>query len=115
MLSPAADDREQGRAMGNNESIQVGAESVSGLAGGALAALLVEVPLLVVPGVGRPLRDGSSSQRLRSVHADGRGFGQPQRAQAPVHRAGRTFVDDLGPGQEVPGCPARLAQQPIGG
>ena len=47
MLSLAADDREQGRAMGNNQSMQVGAESLSGLAGGGLAAIAVKLPLLV--------------------------------------------------------------------
>ncbi len=50
MLSLAADDREQGRAMGNNQSMQVGAESISGLAGGALAAILIRLPLLVFAG-----------------------------------------------------------------
>ena len=50
MLSLAADDREQGRAMGNNQSMQVGAESISGLAGGALAAILIKLPLLVFAG-----------------------------------------------------------------
>jgi len=50
MLSLAADDREQGRAMGNNQSIQVGAESLSGLAGGALAAIVIKLPLLVFAG-----------------------------------------------------------------
>jgi hypothetical protein len=51
MLSLAADDQEQGRAMGNNQSMQVGAESLSGLAGGALAAALITLPLLVFSGV----------------------------------------------------------------
>jgi MFS family permease len=51
MLSLAADDQEQGRAMGNNQSMQVGAESLSGLAGGALAAALITLPLLVFAGV----------------------------------------------------------------
>src|ERR671922_98510 len=50
MLSLAADDREQGRAMGNNQSMQVGAESLSGLAGGALAAIVIKLPLLVFAG-----------------------------------------------------------------
>jgi MFS family permease len=50
MLSLAADDREQGRAMGNNQSMQVGAESLSGLAGGALAAVVIKLPLLVFAG-----------------------------------------------------------------
>jgi predicted MFS family arabinose efflux permease len=47
MLSLAADDSEQGRAMGNNQSMQVGAESLTGLLGGALAAVAVKLPLLV--------------------------------------------------------------------
>jgi MFS family permease len=51
MLSLAADDREQGRALGNNQSVQVGAESISGFAGGALAALLIPLPLLTFAGV----------------------------------------------------------------
>lgn len=46
-LSLAAGNEEQGRAMGNNQSMQVGAEAASGLAGGALAAALVKLPLLV--------------------------------------------------------------------
>ncbi len=50
MLSLAADDREQGRAMGNNQSVQVGAESISGLVGGAFAAIVVTLPLLVFAG-----------------------------------------------------------------
>jgi DHA1 family tetracycline resistance protein-like MFS transporter len=47
MLSLAAGEEEQGRAMGNNQSMQVGAEAISGLAGGGLAAVLVKLPLLV--------------------------------------------------------------------
>lgn len=47
MLSLAAGDDEQGRAMGNNQSMQVGAEALSGLAGGGLAALAFKLPLLV--------------------------------------------------------------------
>jgi MFS family permease len=50
MLSLAAGDQEQGRAMGNNQSMQVGAESLSGLAGGALAAIMITLPLLVFAG-----------------------------------------------------------------
>jgi MFS family permease len=47
MLSLAAGEQEQGRAMGNNQSMQVGAEAISGLAGGGLAAVVVRLPLLV--------------------------------------------------------------------
>ena len=50
MLSLAASDQEQGRAMGNNQSMQVGAESLSGLVGGALAAIVITLPLLVFAG-----------------------------------------------------------------
>ena len=42
---------EQGRAMGNNQAMQVGAEAISGLASGALAALLIKLPLAVFAGV----------------------------------------------------------------
>jgi MFS family permease len=49
-LSLAAGDEEQGRALGNNQSMQVGAEGVSGLVGGGLAAVLVKLPLLVFAG-----------------------------------------------------------------
>ena len=50
MLSLAADDREQGRAMGNNQSMQVGAEALAGIIGGALAAVLIRLPLLACAG-----------------------------------------------------------------
>ena len=50
MLSLAADDDAQGRVMGNNQSLQVGAESVSGLVGGVLAAAAIKLPLLVFAG-----------------------------------------------------------------
>ena len=50
MLSLAADEEEQGRALGNNQAMQVGAESLTGLAGGAFAALAVKLPLLVFAG-----------------------------------------------------------------
>lgn len=50
MLSLAADDDEQGRALGNNQSMQVGAESLSGLTGGGLAAIATRLPLLTFAG-----------------------------------------------------------------
>jgi len=37
--------------MGNNQAIQVGAEALSGLAAGLLAALVVKLPLIVLGGV----------------------------------------------------------------
>jgi hypothetical protein len=51
MLSLAASDQEQARAMGNNQSSQVGAESLSGLVGGALAAIFITLPLLIFAGL----------------------------------------------------------------
>jgi MFS family permease len=51
MVSLAAGAREQGRVLGNNQSLQVGAEALSGVVGGALAAIVVRLPLLVFAGV----------------------------------------------------------------
>lgn len=45
MISAAVDDREQGSALGANQSLQVGAEGLSGLAGGGLAAVSTSLPL----------------------------------------------------------------------
>jgi DHA1 family tetracycline resistance protein-like MFS transporter len=50
MLSLSADDSVQGRVMGNNQSMQTGAESLSGLVGGSLAAVAIKLPLLVFAG-----------------------------------------------------------------
>lgn len=48
MLSIAADKSEQGRVMGNNQAIAVGAESLSGLVGGLLAAVVIKLPLIIL-------------------------------------------------------------------
>lgn len=45
MISAAVGPAEQGAALGSNQSLQVGAEGVSGLAGGALAAISTTLPL----------------------------------------------------------------------
>lgn len=45
MISAAVDDSEQGSALGANQSLQVGAEGLSGLAGGGLAAISTSFPL----------------------------------------------------------------------
>jgi predicted MFS family arabinose efflux permease len=45
MISAAVSEREQGAALGSNQSLQVGAEGVSGLAGGGLAAISTALPL----------------------------------------------------------------------
>jgi len=67
MLSLTADDNEQGRVMGNNQSMQVGAESVSGLIGGSLAAAAIRLPLLVFAGAA--ILGGLAVTRLRSGSA----------------------------------------------
>jgi predicted MFS family arabinose efflux permease len=47
LLSTAASPTEQGRVMGNNQALQVGAEALSGIIGGLLAALMVKLSLIV--------------------------------------------------------------------
>jgi len=51
MVSDAVGPEEQGRALGANQSLQVGAEGVSGFAGGALAAVATWLPLPVLGAV----------------------------------------------------------------
>jgi MFS family permease len=48
MVSDAVGPAEQGRALGTNQSLQTGAEGVSGLAGGGLAAISTALPLPVM-------------------------------------------------------------------
>jgi MFS family permease len=48
MLSTAVGEADQGRVMGNNQALQVGAESLSGLLGGLLAAIVVKLSLVVL-------------------------------------------------------------------
>ena len=48
LLSRAATEAEQGQAMGNNQALQVGAEALSGFVGGLAAAVMIELPLLVL-------------------------------------------------------------------
>jgi MFS family permease len=48
LLSQATSEAEQGRVMGNNQALQVGAEALSGLAGGLAAAFFVELPLILL-------------------------------------------------------------------
>jgi MFS family permease len=67
MLSLAADDSVQGRVMGNNQSLQVGAESVSGVLGGVLAAAAIKLPLLVFAGAA--VSGGLALTRVRPAPA----------------------------------------------
>jgi MFS family permease len=67
MLSLAADENVQGRVMGNNQSLQVGAESISGFLGGVLAAAAAKLPLLVFAGAA--VIGGLALTRVRPVPA----------------------------------------------
>ncbi len=51
LLSSAAGKTEQGRVMGNNQALQVGAEALSGVVGGLLAAIFVKLSLIVLGAV----------------------------------------------------------------
>jgi DHA1 family tetracycline resistance protein-like MFS transporter len=51
ILSTSAAESEQGRVMGNNQALQVGAEALSGLFGGVLAAMAVKLSLLVLGAI----------------------------------------------------------------
>lgn len=48
MISLTASSEEQGKVMGNNQSLQVGAEASSAFIGGLLAAVKVKLPLVVL-------------------------------------------------------------------
>jgi MFS family permease len=48
LLSRAASGAEQGRVMGNNQAMQVGAEALSGLVGGMTAAVFTKLPLILL-------------------------------------------------------------------
>ncbi|WP_157737137.1 MFS transporter [Legionella lansingensis] len=48
LLSVSAPNEEQGKVMGNNQSLQVLAESLSGVIGGLLAAIIVKLSLIVL-------------------------------------------------------------------
>lgn len=77
LLSRAATEAEQGRVMGNNQALQVGAEALSGFLGGLAAALMVKLPLILLGllaitaamflkgGIQRQ-KSGSSSQIINS-------------------------------------------------
>jgi hypothetical protein len=46
VLSNAVSGERQGRVMGNNQALQVGAESLSAAIGGAMAGILIPLPLV---------------------------------------------------------------------
>ncbi len=47
LLSLSVDDAQQGQVMGNNQSLQVGAEALSGVVGGLAAAAFLELPFVL--------------------------------------------------------------------
>jgi predicted MFS family arabinose efflux permease len=51
LLSTAAGGASQGQVMGNNQALQVGAEALSGLIGGLLAAIMVKASLIVLGAI----------------------------------------------------------------
>jgi hypothetical protein len=68
-LSAAASAREQGAALGNNQALQVGAESLSGFVGGGLAAAASRLPLIVFGAVAFAATLISASSRVRETSA----------------------------------------------
>ena len=70
MISQAVDGAHQGSALGANQSLQVGAEGVSGLAGGGLASISTTLPMPVLGGLallGAGLLSRPAARRARSV------------------------------------------------
>jgi len=70
-LSLAVGDAEQGQVMGNNQSLQVGAESISGVLGGVAAAAVIELPFVIfgaaaIFGAGRLWRHRAAATPLPS-------------------------------------------------
>ncbi|MGC1166643.1 MAG: MFS transporter [Solirubrobacterales bacterium] len=66
MISQAVGPEEQGSALGSNQSLQVGAEGLSGLAGGGLAAISTVLPL---PAMGALALLGAGLLRRPSARA----------------------------------------------
>jgi len=71
LLSSAVGEEEQGRVMGNNQALQLGAEFISGLMVGVLAGILVKLPLpvLALGGFGASLILKRSYVPDDTVHA----------------------------------------------
>jgi predicted MFS family arabinose efflux permease len=51
LLSDPAGQDDQGRVMGNNQALQVGAEALSGIVGGLLAAIMIKLSLIVMAAI----------------------------------------------------------------
>jgi hypothetical protein len=86
----SVDGRDQGRVMGNNQALQVGAESLSGIIGGLLAAVMVKLSLVtlgvvaVVAAAVLVLVRGLAGPRRATPHA--------RRASSPAGRGIRPRV-----------------------
>jgi MFS family permease len=68
-VSAAVAADEQGLALGGNQALQVGAEAVSGLVGGALAAIVSGLPLIVFGVVALVATGLSGIRRVAPVPA----------------------------------------------
>jgi predicted MFS family arabinose efflux permease len=76
MVSQAVGPQEQGSALGSNQSLQVGAEGLSGLAGGGLAAISTALPLpamgaLALVGSGLLMRPGAKAVASPALSSPG--------------------------------------------
>jgi DHA1 family tetracycline resistance protein-like MFS transporter len=76
MISQAVGPDEQGSALGSNQSLQVGAEGLSGLAGGGLAAISTALPLpamgaLALVGSGLLMRPGAQAAASPALSSPG--------------------------------------------
>jgi DHA1 family tetracycline resistance protein-like MFS transporter len=76
MISTAVGPDEQGSALGSNQSLQVGAEGLSGLAGGGLAAISTALPLpamgaLALVGSGLLMRPGARAAASPALSSAG--------------------------------------------
>jgi MFS family permease len=74
VLSLSVSDAHQGEVMGNNQSLQVGAEAISGVAGGLAAAAFVELPFVLfgaaaIAGTARLWRMESSKGHIFARHS----------------------------------------------
>jgi MFS family permease len=77
VLSNAVSAERQGRVMGNNQALQVGAESLSAAIGGALAGILIPLPLvafgILLIGAGLVLAFSATSRLAASQSGAGAG------------------------------------------
>ena len=90
VLSLSVDDTEQGQVMGNNQSLQVGAEALAGVVGGLAAAAFIELPFVVfgaaaLLGVSRLWTTGLLARRLPATLRTPRALSRPHDPMRPEH------------------------------